>query len=143
MIVRRATFAEILGLRHAELRPGLPIEAAHFDGDAEPSTVHLGAFDDDGAIVCCTTLMRRPYDGADAVQLRGMATRRDRARSGIGTRIVGFAETVVRETFGCDVLWCNARTSAIGFYARVGWKVTSAEFDVPGVGPHVRMVRRL
>jgi predicted GNAT family N-acyltransferase len=143
VIVRRATLGEILPLRHAELRPGRPVETAHFDGDAEPSTVHLGAFDDDGTIVCCTTLMRRPYDGADAVQLRGMATRAERARTGVGTQVVRFAETLVHDDLGCRVLWCNARTGAVGFYAKLGWTVTSAEFDVPDVGPHVRMVRRL
>ena len=143
MIVRRATLAEILALRHGELRPGLPLDAAHFDGDTDPTTVHLGAFDDDGGLLCCTTLMRRPYDGTDAVQLRGMATHRDLARSGIGTRVVAFAEALVRDEIGCDVLWCNARTSAAGFYRRLGWEITSPEFDIPGVGPHVRMRRCL
>ena len=143
MIVRRAALDEIFPLRHAELRTGLPRETARFDGDDDPTTVHVGAFDPDGAVVGCTTLMRRAYEGGDGVQLRGMATRRDCARTGIGTRVVGFAETLVRSHWELDLLWCNARTSAAGFYGRLGWRVVSAEFDVPGIGPHVRMLRRL
>ena len=141
MIVRRATLAEILPLRHAELRPGRPVATAHFDGDDEPTTAHVGAFDD-GGILACATLMRRPLDGEDAAQLRGMATRADVARCGIGTAVIAFAEGLVTREWRLALLWCNARTSAQGFYERRGWRVVSPVFDVPDVGPHVRMVRR-
>ena len=50
------------------------------------------------------------------------------------------AAAEAREEEPAGILWCNARTSAIGFYEKLGWRVTSGPFDVPGVGPHVTMV---
>ena len=83
--VRPATLAEILALRHAVLRPGRPLETAHFDGDDDPASVHLAAvLDATGEVVGCATLMPRPYERRAAWQLRGMATRADLARRGIG-----------------------------------------------------------
>jgi predicted GNAT family N-acyltransferase len=136
VVVRRATRDEILPLRHAVLRPGLPAEEAWFDGDDEPSTFHIGAFRDDGALVGCVTLMRRRRGDA-GWQLRGMATREDVRGRGVGAALLGF----VGATLGGAALWCNARVEAADFYAHHGWTVESAPFDLPGVGPHVVMRR--
>lgn len=138
--VRRAQLGEILALRHAELRPGLPRATACFDGDDAPDTWHLGAFEGDVA-VGCASFVRQPWvDGADAWQLRGMATRTDRVGRGIGAALLRFAETAIPEP---RLVWCNARAAAVGFYARCGFTVESDVFDVPTVGPHRRMLRRL
>jgi GNAT superfamily N-acetyltransferase len=138
-IVRRATLAEILDLRHGELRPGFPRATADFDGDDEPATIHIGAFDRAGSVVGCASLMRRPLDDADAWQLRGMATRADRVRRGIGARVLATAVAEARAAGGPRLLWCNARVGAVPFYERQGWRVISDVFDVPTVGPHRRM----
>ena len=142
--VRPAPFAAILPLRHAVLRPGRPIETAHFDGDDDPGTVHLAAaLDGSGEVVGCATLMRCPWNDCPAWQLRGMATRADLARRGIGTAVLRAAERVVREHGGPPLLWCNARLVAVPFYESGGWRVVSAAFDIPGIGPHHAMVREL
>lgn len=142
MIVRRARLDEILALRHAVLRPGRPLDTARFDGDDEPTTVHVGAIDGD-RMVGCATLMRRPFDGEDAGQVRGMATATDRMRKGVGREVLRFVESAIAPDWQVGLLWCNARTSAQNFYAGGGWTVVSDVFDIPDVGPHVRMVRRL
>lgn len=141
--VRVASLAEILALRQEELRPGLPPEDARFDGDDEPATRHVGAFlDETRENVACASFMARPWQGDPAYQLRGMATRAELVRRGLGTALLRFAEPLLR-TSGTRLLWCNARVGALGFYERLGWTVTSEEFDIPGVGPHRRLVRRV
>ena len=142
MLVRPARLEEIVALRHAVLRPGRPIDTAFFDGDDDTTTVHVGAFDRD-RLVGCASVMRRALDGEDALQLRGMATVPDRAGQGIGTAILRFLEEDVARSVGVQLIWCNARTSASGFYAGAGWRLVSATFDIPDVGPHVRMIHRL
>jgi GNAT superfamily N-acetyltransferase len=132
--VRRASVDEILPLRHAVLRPGLPRDAARFDGDDAPDTVHVAAVDDDGAVVGCATLVHQPLDGAGTWRLRGMATRPDRVRQGIGAAVLRAIEASAPGT-----LWCDARVGAVPFYASQGWAVISDVYDVPGVGPHRRM----
>jgi GNAT superfamily N-acetyltransferase len=141
--VRRATLDEILPLRHAELRPGLPLATARFEGDDDPSTVHVGAFLPSGDVVGCATVVARPLDGEAGWQLRGMATRADLVRRGIGARVLAVAEALVRREPGSCLLWCNARVAAVPFYRAQGWVVVSDVFEVPTVGPHHRMrVRR-
>ena len=139
--VRRATLAEILPLRHAVLRPGRPLATAHFDGDDEPTTVHLAAvLDASGEVVGCATLLPRPHEQQPGWQLRGMATRADLARRGVGSAMLAAAEDLVRAAGG-TLLWCNARLAAVPFFASAGWRVVSDEFDVPGIGPHHVMTK--
>jgi predicted GNAT family N-acyltransferase len=42
---------------------------------------------------------------------------------------------------GGDLVWCDARVTAAGFYEQMGFTVVTGEFDKPGVGPHVGMLR--
>lgn len=146
VIIRRATVGEIIELRHVILRAGMDFDAAKFGGDDATDTLHFGAFEG-GANVGCVSLMRAEMPG-DAVseaayQLRGMACRADRQGCGIGARLLRFAERDVIEHTDVRVMWCNARTPAVGFYQRHGWVVISEEFDIPTAGPHRRMRRDL
>jgi len=140
VLLRRASLAEIVGLRHAVLRPGLPPESAAFDGDAAPMTRHYGAFAG-GAAVGCLSFMRNDR-GGPAHQLRGMATAVSARGTGIGRALLRLADAELVAETGIRGLWCNARVESIGFYERVGWTAVSEVFDVPGVGPHRVMVRR-
>ena len=142
--LRRATLDEILPLRHAELRPGLPREKARFAGDGESATRHFGAFlRATGEAVGCVSCMRRARDREDAWQVRGMATRGDLVRRGIGGALLAHAIAALRSEPGPRLVWCNARVGALGFWEGQGWAVVSDVFDIPGVGPHRTMARRL
>lgn len=143
VLLRRAGLTEIVGVRHAVLRPGLPEDAARFEGDEEPSTRHFGAFLPAGENVACVSCLRRARNGADAWQVRGMATRSDLAGRGIGRALLAFTVEALRAEGGPRLLWCNARVSALGFWERAGWAVASDVFDVPGVGPHRVLERRV
>lgn len=142
VVVRRAAAREILALRHAELRPGLPLATANFNGDDDASTFHFGVFDAaTGEALCCASLMAAAYDGAAAYQLRGMATRRDLVRQGLGAALLKHSEQSAAAA-GIALLWCNARIAAAPFYQRHGWVIVSEVFDIPDVGPHYKMTRQ-
>jgi predicted GNAT family N-acyltransferase len=132
---------ETYGLRGAILRPnGGEITWA---GDEDPATFHLAARTDDGAVVGVVRyspapcrwrpLARAPW------QLRGMATDAAVRGSGAGRLLVveGLARVGDR---GGDLVWCDARVTAAGFYERMGFAVVTGEFEKPGIGPHVGMV---
>jgi GNAT superfamily N-acetyltransferase len=140
VLLRPAILAEIVALRHAILRPGLPPESAVFDGDEAPSTCHFGAFDGLAAVGCLSFM--RNDRGGPAHQLRGMATAAAARGTGVGRALLHFADGALVAATGIRGLWCNARVESIGFYERVGWEVVSDVFDVPGVGPHRVMIRR-
>jgi len=142
--LRRVSLNEILALRHDVLRPGLPRDTARFEGDDEAGTRHFGAFlRGTGELAACVSCMRRPRHGQDAWQVRGMATRGDVVRRGIGRALLEHALAALRDEPGPRLVWCNARVSALGFWERQGWSVVSAVFDIRGVGPHRTMQRWL
>jgi hypothetical protein len=59
-VVMPANLDQIVHLRHAELRKGLPLEAAYFEGDNDPMTQHFGLFasEDQSEALVCATFMR-------------------------------------------------------------------------------------
>ena len=131
--------AAILGLRHRILRPGLPASTAKFAGDDDPGTLHF-AVTMDREVISCLSLYTSQWQGSSAWQLRGMATDAAFQGQGLSGRLLDYAvaEAVVRQPSW--PIWCNARVSAIGFYRKANWTVESAEFEIEGVGPHVRML---
>ncbi|QQE12906.1 GNAT family N-acetyltransferase [Planctomycetota bacterium] len=157
---------DILELRHLVLRPNQPFESTHFEGDKDLDTVHYAAFDDDGNLVACATLLDRPFIidqstnisnefkeahpellstvGMKARQLRGMAVHPNNRGQGVGALLLNYIEThqsalpiVTRN------LWCNARESATPFYINHGWIPVSDKFDIPDVGPHYQLFRQI
>ena len=115
-------------------------DAALFPGDELPSTLHLAARDDTGAIVGCLSLHTSTLNNQPAYQLRGMAIAAHLQRQGIGRQLLHTAEAFVRQT-NIHTLWCNARTPAIPFYTALGWTPLSEIFEIPTAGPHIKMQR--
>ena len=142
--VRPGRGDEVIALRQAVLRPGLPREASIYNVDALPTTRHLVAVvDGDARIVGCATIFPEPFEGrADASRLRGMAVAPEVRGAGVGRKILLAIDEMMRAHTPVPLLWCNARVTAIGFYQRCGWTVVSGEFDVPGIGLHVNMTRQ-
>jgi predicted GNAT family N-acyltransferase len=134
-------------LRGAVLRPdGGEVTWA---GDEDAATFHLAARTPDCRIVGVVRFSPAPCPwmgtrlGARAPwQLRGMATDPEVRGSGAGRALLaeGLARVAAR---GGDLVWCDARTTASGFYERMGFTVVTEPFDKPGIGPHVGMVKDL
>jgi predicted GNAT family N-acyltransferase len=128
-------------LRGAVLRPGGGDVV--WAGDEDPATFHLAARDGAGRIVGVVRFSPAPCpwrpDATAPWQLRGMATDPEVRGSGAGRALLvaGLAAVAAR---GGDLVWCDARTSAVGFYERMGFAVVSEPFDKPGIGPHVGML---
>lgn len=143
---RPATIDEIYELRFAVLRPKQTPIKLHFPGDEDspPNTWHFGAFaPHPPRVLACLTLFASEWEQKPAIQLRGMAVAEEARGTGLGRKLLQTAEWAVREnpTARDWRWWCNARTPAIGFYEKLGWKVASEEFLIEGVGPHKKMVR--
>jgi predicted GNAT family N-acyltransferase len=127
-------------LRGAVLRPnGGEITWA---GDEDPATFHLAARTPDGAVIGVVRFSPAPCPWRPAAQapwqLRGMATDPAVRGSGAGRALLvdGLARVAAR---GGDLVWCDARVGAAGFYERMGFTVVTEPFDKPGIGPHVGM----
>jgi len=124
-------------LRRRVLRPHESLEelATH-----EPPGVHaVAAFDRDEVVavgfVC-------PDGKPGEWRVRGMATAPEQRGRGIGAAIL---DTLVEHarSQGATRVWCNARTPALRLYERAGFERESGEFEIPGIGPHFVMARRV
>jgi predicted GNAT family N-acyltransferase len=133
-------------LRRAVLRPTWPLGSA-MHGDDNPDAVHIAARDDDNRVIGTCLVLPRPYpahpDRPHAWQLRGMATSPQLRSQGIGATVLAAAIAEVRSRGG-ELIWCDARTSAVPFYAQHGFETEGAEFLHAESGiPHFRMWRAL
>jgi GNAT superfamily N-acetyltransferase len=141
IIIRRISASDLIDLRHAVLREGLPRETAIFPGDDDAAARHYGAFEN-GRLIGCVTLHPSKWEDAPAFQLRGMAVVPNLQSRGIGKSLIEFLERDLNDT-PVRQLWCNARVPAANFYRKFGWQIVSDVFEIPTAGPHVRMTKAL
>jgi GNAT superfamily N-acetyltransferase len=134
--VRVVSLEQARPLRHAVLRPHETLEqlAVH----EPPDCLALAALDGDGTPLAVGLVA--PDGEAGDWRIRGMATAPAVRGRGLGSAVLA---ELVRHAVdqGAVRVWCNARTPARSFYERGGFHVVSDEFDLPGIGPHVRMER--
>ncbi len=138
----------ILNLRARELRAGKPLEAARFAEDHDPDTMHFAACVAE-RVIGCLTLIKTHTGTSPSWQLRGMATEKAWQHKGVGKGLLFFAEGRLRAHASAqpDIaearIWCNARTGAVSFYKRMGYKTVSEEFHIENIGPHYKMEKNI
>lgn len=144
--VKKISTSETYSLRWSELRQGLPIEDCYFANDDHPETFHLGCFVGEqlASIGSFYKDNTKRFCVNESYQLRGMATLQEFQGKGLGlgTRIIEKAFDILLQNH-IEVLWCNARASAVGFYKKMGFEINSEEFEIPGVGPHYVMSKKV
>ncbi|ELB92980.1 muconate cycloisomerase, partial [Rhodococcus wratislaviensis IFP 2016] len=144
--VRPVSAADVRPIRHTVLRPGQPAETCVYPEDAHVGTRHFATLVA-GRPIGVASLYHEDPPEAHAVpgllpgrgwRLRGMATLEEVRGTGAGTTLL---RTVLTNAAlaGADAVWCNARTTAAGFYVKQGFRILGPEFDIPGIGPHVFM----
>ena len=130
-------------LRRRILRDSRPDATVAFPEDSRPDAFHLAVRHDDTilAVASFSTEATPHRPGRTAVRLRGMAVDWPFQSHGLGRLLV--TEVIDRlRGDGVDVLWCNARDSAGGFYARLGFEVIGDGFVLPesGIAHHVMLL---
>jgi GNAT superfamily N-acetyltransferase len=142
--IRRIDAAQTYALRHAVLRSHQPPHMAIYDGDDETTTAHFGAFVEEG-IVGIVTLFHAaaPFEfEGESLQLRGMAVAPEFQNRGVGAQLVQHALEWASST-KAELIWCNARTSAVPFYAKFGFETRGEEFLAVENIPHFVMFKTL
>lgn len=135
--VERASIEEILPVRLALLRPpGFPAQPPK-PADLHPECAHF-VVRERGRIVATSSI--HPEGAPGVWQLRAVAAVH-RGR-GHGRAVVEACIEYARER-GARLVWCHGRTSARGFYERLGFRAVGDEYEVPVSGPHYRMERAL
>lgn len=134
------TADETHDLRRRVLRDGTPSSEVRLASDDAPGTTHLGVRDGTGRVVA-TSSWSPGDDGR--VQLRMMATDPTVRGTGLGHHLLDAGIERARRA-GVEVVWANARDSALGFYQAAGFEVVGDGFVTADTGlPHHVVVRRL
>jgi hypothetical protein len=125
-------------LREEVLRRPLGLSLTEEDLAREEDQLHFGLFEPGGELVACAVaVLLSPTEA----RIRQMAVSPDHQRQGLGRRLLEDLENDLRAR-GFRTLVLNARTSAVGFYERLGYSVHGEEF-VDVTVPHVRMSKRV
>ena len=132
---------DTLLLRSCVLRNGMPLDQCVFPTDDQG--FHLGIVIN-GRVICIGSFYREDLLGNVDVgfKLRGMATDPEFAGCGYGREMINFAKKELLAA-NASYIWCNARSSAAGFYKNLGFDVISNEFELNGIGMHINMLYNL
>ena len=151
IVIRAVAPAETLSLRREMLRPDRPLCESIYIGDEDSTTIHLGAFVGDNLIAVASlypeALPESVEAGIEATgdrtwRLRGMAVQATFHGQGYGRQLLNWCLQSVARQAG-SILWCNARSPAVGFYRAAGFQILGSEFIIAGIGSHFVMARRV
>lgn len=128
MIIRQVPFAspfyrQSLKLREEILRKPIGMVLRDKDVASDDAEFHIVALDGEEMIGC---VLLRPLS-ADHIKLRQMAVADGQQGKGVGAALVKFAENFAKDK-GYKTIECNARKTAEGFYAKLGYAVQSEPF---------------
>lgn len=130
-------YQQMVNLRMDILRKPLGLGFTKEELDKENEDILIGAFEEDKMLACCILTK----DGDKCVRLRQMAVQNNLQGKGIGASMMIFAETLARDK-GFKRLTMHARKTALGFYEKLGYKVSGDEFTEVTI-PHYLMEKQL
>lgn len=139
--VKKISAVATYPLRHEVLWPHIEKEAdCGIEVDKQEGTFHVGALKDETVVSIATFLIEKhediPYK--NQYRLRAMATSPEHRGANFGKKVIEFAIQELRNR-NVEVVWCDAREVALGFYEKLGFKVTGDFYNVPDIGPHKLM----
>lgn len=123
-------------VRHAVLRAGMPVESVDIPG--QESAAWFGVLHGGGVLGTAGLFEEPSPEGTSDWRLRGMATAEPIRGTGLGAMLIAAVLDHAR-SLGASSVWCSARAPAAGFYLHHGFEATSDEYEVDGIGPHLRM----
>jgi GNAT superfamily N-acetyltransferase len=124
-------------LRDDILRKPLGLTFTPEELEKEKENMLIAAFEEEQILGCCM-LVEEPPAG---IRLRQMAVLNDLQGKGIGRALMNFAENLARDR-GFRAVTMHARKNAVGFYEKMGYRVTSDEFTEVNI-PHYVMEKKL
>jgi N-acetylglutamate synthase-like GNAT family acetyltransferase len=130
-------YLEMIKLRDDILRKPLGLSFSAEELVAERDDILVAAFDKEQLIACCVLSVAEK----GSIRLRQMAVSPSVQGKGIGRDLIHFAENVARDQ-GFTRMIMHARSTAIGFYEKMGYTVTGNEF-VEVTIPHYTMQKTL
>ncbi len=116
-------YQQMVKLRDTILRKPLGLSFTQQDLEQEKDNILIAAFEEDRMLGCCMLVEEQP----GIIRLRQMAVLNALQGKGIGRALMNFAENIARDR-GYKKVRMHARSNAVGFYEKVGYKVKGDQF---------------
>ncbi len=138
MIVKSISPEETKPLRHKVLWPHIPLqENCVIDIDHREDAIHLGTYLDEKLIAIGSffSMSSPKIKFQNQYRLRAMASDPEfRGRHAAQLLVIHGIEILRSQDI--EVLWCDARLTAVPFYAAIGFQKIEDIYEVPLIGPH-------
>jgi GNAT superfamily N-acetyltransferase len=140
--INKIKYIDTFPVRSAVLRQGKPIETCFFLGDDAVGTTHFGLFIEANLIGVASVFKtsNKNFDNKNQFQLRGMAILEEYQSTGFGKFLIEEIFNFIEST-QVELLWFNARESAVPFYEKLGCTKKGASFEIPEIGLHFLMYK--
>lgn len=144
VLIKEITAQETFIIRQPILRQGKSLEICAFEGDDLETTHHFGLFEDSNLTGIISLFLKTNPIFAENLQaqIRGMAILEAHQKKGFGEALVKHCEDYCASN-QFDLIWFNARATAVGFYKKMGYEINGNPFDIPEIGEHYLMYKKL
>lgn len=144
MEVKQIDAKDTYRIRNKILRPNQDISSCIFEGDEDEMSFHLGAYLDGKLASVASFFMQKSdlFENEYQFRLRGMATVQEHQGKGLSKALLQTAFNLIKRN-NVDLLWCNARVTAEGFYENCGFEKSGEYFDIPEIGKHIIMYKKI
>lgn len=131
-------------IRHQVLWQHKSFDDCGIDIDDHEGAFHLGVYKGDQLICVASFFKQRQAKFLEQHQyrLRAMATLSCAQNTGAARALLNTAFQILKEK-GQDLLWCDARIIATGFYEKLGFEKLGDTYSIPIIGLHYLMYKTL
>ena len=132
-----SNYKKMVEIRNDILRKPLGLSFSEEELEKEKDDILIGCFEEEELEGCCIL----SKEENETMRLRQMAVTKILQGKGIGSVLMQFAENVARDK-GFKLMTMHARSNAIGFYEKLGYKIVGEEFYEVTI-PHCLMEKEL
>ena len=144
IIVKQIQAKDCYQIRQQILWQHKNIDDCGIDIDEQEGAFHLGGFLND-KLVCIGSFFKQKntqFSEKNQYRLRAMATLASAQKHGVAKALLNFAfEKLIN--LNQEILWCDARLVAIGFYEKIGFTKQGEMYEIPLIGHHFLMCKSL
>ena len=131
-------------IRHQVLWQHKSFDDCGIDIDDQAGAFHLGAYKGD-ELICVASFFKQSqakFSKQHQYRLRAMATLSSSQNTGAARALLNTAFKILKDK-DQDLLWCDARIIATGFYEKLGFKKLGDTYSIPIIGLHYLMYKTL
>lgn len=143
-IIKNISTSDTYLVRLPVLRKGKSIESCQFQGDDLETTHHFGLFlsQELVGIVSLFNKSNPIFLENNQCQIRGMAVLDHHQKKDFGKALINHCEEKCKNQ-EVYLIWFNARMIATGFYEKMGYQRVGFPFEIPDVGEHITMFKKI